>query len=331
MILNESNDDAWLHEHNAEPHPRQNPCRSIPFDVSLRGLRDAIFTVVPSELRIWMMCAGHVTPMSIPPATMPAFACTAAGLVLGLAPACGVLSVMEAYNNFNLMSLADTLISLTTAFLLGGLIGIERQIRQRTAGLRTNTLVAVGAAVFVDIANRLGGHEGATHVVAYVVSGIGFLGAGAIMKEGANITGLNTAATLWGSAAVGACAGADLVGEAVIAALFVLASNTLLRPVVNRINRRPIDEESSEAVYRFYVICQRATQGDVRERLVELLEGASYPPRDVDQHAFGQQDIEIEATLYATAVDAEELDKVAALLEMQPGVLQAFWNSSSDE
>lgn len=238
---------------------------------------------------------------------------------------------MEAYNNFNLMSLADTLISLTTAFLLGGLIGIERQIRQRTAGLRTNTLVAVGAAVFVDIANRLGGHEGATHVVAYVVSGIGFLGAGAIMKEGANITGLNTAATLWGSAAVGACAGADLVGEAVIAALFVLASNTLLRPVVNRINRRPIDEESSEAVYRFYVICQRATQGDVRERLVELLEGASYPPRDVDQHAFGQQDIEIEATLYATAVDAEELDKVAALLEMQPGVLQAFWNSSSDE
>ena len=70
------------------------------------------------------------------------------------------------------------------------------------------------------------------------------------MKEGANITGLNTAATLWGSAAVGACAGADLVGKALLAALFVLASNTLLRPAVNRINRRPVDEEASEATYR---------------------------------------------------------------------------------
>ena len=138
-------------------------------------------------------------------------------------------------------------------------------MRQRTDGLRTNTLVAVGAAVFVDMANRLGGHQGAVHVVAYVVSGIGFLGAGAIMKEGANVTGLNTAATLWGSAAVGACAGADLIGEALVAALFVVASNTLLRPVVNRINRRPVNEESIEATYRVYVICQRGVQSEVRE------------------------------------------------------------------
>uniref|UniRef100_UPI00195396E9 MgtC/SapB family protein n=1 Tax=Klebsiella aerogenes TaxID=548 RepID=UPI00195396E9 len=72
--------------------------------------------------------------------------------------------------------------------------------------------------------------------------GVGFPGAGAIMKEGANVIGLNTAATLWGSATVGACAGADLLGEAIVAALFVLASNTLLRPVVNRINRRPVQE-----------------------------------------------------------------------------------------
>lgn len=238
---------------------------------------------------------------------------------------------MESINNINLSSLADTLVSLTVAFALGSLIGIERQVRQRTAGLRTNTLVAVGAAVFVDMANRLGGHDGAVHVVAYVVSGIGFLGAGAIMKEGANVTGLNTAATLWGSAAVGACAGADLIGEAIIAALFVLASNTLLRPVVNRINRRPINEESSEAIYRFFVICQRNAQGEVREALVELLEASNYPVRDVEQHAFGQTDAEIEATLYATAVDSDELDKIAAALEAKQGVSQAFWNSSSEE
>ena len=136
---------------------------------------------------------------------------------------------MQALQNLNPGAMLDTFVSLTTAFVFGALIGLERQVRQRTAGLRTNTLVAVGAAVFVDLAVRLGGAEGATRVVAYVVSGVGFLGAGAIMKEGANITGLNTAATLWGSAAVGACAGASLVAEAGLATLFVLASNTLLR------------------------------------------------------------------------------------------------------
>lgn len=238
---------------------------------------------------------------------------------------------MEAFNQFNLSSLIDTAISLTTAFALGSLIGLERQYRQRTAGLRTNTLVAVGAAVFVDMANRLNGHEGAVHVAAYVVSGIGFLGAGAIMKEGANVIGLNTAATLWGSAAVGACAGADLIGEAVLAALFVLASNTLLRPVVNRINRRPVQESSGEATYSVYVICDRASQADVQEKLIELLEASSYPVRDVDQHAFGQHDTEIEAKLYATAVEAPELDRVIEQLESLPGVRQAFWSASAEE
>ena len=93
---------------------------------------------------------------------------------------------MEAIENINWLSLADTSLSLATAFIMGGLIGLERQFRQRTAGLRTNVLVAVGAALFVDMANRLQGHEGAVHVIAYVVSGIGFLGAGVIMREEGN-------------------------------------------------------------------------------------------------------------------------------------------------
>ncbi len=67
-------------------------------------------------------------------------------------------------------------------------------------------LVAVAAAIFVDMANRLTGHEGAVHVIDYVISGVGFLGAGVIMKTDGNVRGLNTAATLWG-AAVGACPG----------------------------------------------------------------------------------------------------------------------------
>ena len=164
---------------------------------------------------------------------------------------------MAVVQNINLASLLDTLVSLLAAFILGGVIGFERQYRQRTAGLRTNVLVAVGAAVFVDMANRLNGREAAVHVVAYVVSGIGFLGAGAIMRGDGNVRGLNTAATLWCSAAVGAAAGADLILEAALATAFVLTANTLLRPVVNTINRKPLDAESVEISNPLYVIAGR--------------------------------------------------------------------------
>ncbi|MBC3927320.1 MgtC/SapB family protein [Undibacterium sp. CY21W] len=238
---------------------------------------------------------------------------------------------MLAIQNINLISLLDTLVSLTTAFVLGGLIGFERQYRQRTAGLRTNVLVAVGAAVFVDMANRLGGHEGAVHVVAYVVSGIGFLGAGVIMREEGNVRGINTAATLWGSAAVGAAAGADLILEAVMGTLFVLAANTLLRPIVNSINRQPLDIISVEVTNTVYVIANRESQKGVLAILEGELERCSYPIRNLDIHAFGEDDVEIEATLAATSVEGVELDALVQRLAVSPTVRQAFWSPSTTE
>ena len=178
---------------------------------------------------------------------------------------------MESINNINLASLLDTSVSLLAAFIFGGLIGLERQYRQRTAGLRTNVLVAVGAAIFVDMANRLDGHSGTVHVVAYVVSGIGFLGAGVIMREGGNVRGLNTAATLWCSAAVGACAGADLILEALLGTLFVLAANTLLRPIVSSINRKPLDLASVEVTNTVYVIANRNRQKEILNMLEDSI------------------------------------------------------------
>ena len=147
---------------------------------------------------------------------------------------------MAALHSFTVTDFIDSLISLLGAFVLGALIGAERQYRQRQGGLRTHTLVALGAAAFVDIGMHLNGNAGATQIIAYVVSGVGFIGAGVIMKQGGNVWGLNTAATLWCSAAVGACAGADLAIEALLLTGLVLAGNTLLRPLVNQINRAPM-------------------------------------------------------------------------------------------
>src|SRR5258708_17122987 len=94
-------------------------------------------------------------------------------------------------------------ISLGMATLAGACIGFERQWRQRMAGLRTNTLVAIGAASFVIFEGLFPDDGSPTRVAAQVVSGIGFLGAGIIFREGVQVSGLNTAATLWCSAAVG--------------------------------------------------------------------------------------------------------------------------------
>lgn len=238
---------------------------------------------------------------------------------------------MESLNNINLVSLADTLISFGTAFFLGGLIGFERQYRQRTAGLRTNILVAVGAAIFVDAANRLLGHEGAIHVMAYVVSGIGFLGAGVIMREEGNIRGINTAATLWGSAAVGVCAGADLILEAVLGTFFILAANTLLRPVVNFINRQPLDTVSVEVTNSVYIITPKHAQKIALKLFIETLERAGYQAQDIEVHQFGADDVEIQALLTASAVDGEKMDALIASLANLDFVNQAFWSPSTTD
>jgi putative Mg2+ transporter-C (MgtC) family protein len=232
---------------------------------------------------------------------------------------------------FQLHDFFDTLVSLASAFVFGALIGAERQYRQRTAGLRTNVLVAVGAAAFVDLAMHLSGADGAVRVIAYVVSGIGFLGAGVIMKQGLDVRGLNTAATLWGSAAVGSCAGADMVAQAAALTVFVLAGNTLLRPLVNAINRIPLDERSSEATYQFKLAVTSEAMPDMRDRLVERLEKAKYPVADVDVVEHGEDLLEIVATLVSTAINPKELEAVVTDLQRQPGVRHATWEVSTKD
>lgn len=216
--------------------------------------------------------------------------------------------------------------SLLTAFVLGTLIGAERQYRQRSAGLRTNVLVAVGGAAFVDLGMRLTGGDGAVRIIAYVVSGVGFLGAGVIMKEGMNVRGLNTAATLWSSAAVGACAGADRLAEAGLVTFFILAGNTLLRPLVNAINRIPLDENSSEAVYEVRAVVRDTQVPEVRGEMVSQLKKASYPVANVKLEDSSDEDTEIIATLVSTTAKSKELQAVVDAVRTLPGVRHAAWS-----
>ena len=222
-----------------------------------------------------------------------------------------------------------TIICLATAFVLGGLIGLERQIRQRNAGLRTVVLVSVGAAAFVHLGGRLLGAEGQTRIIAYVVSGIGFLGAGVIMKEGEQVRGLNTAATLWGSAAVGAFAGGGLLAESAAVAAFVLAGNTLLRPLVNYVNRRPINPDETEALYRVHVLCAPGDVSEARDQLYEELERHHYPVREIETLSEGEELVELAALLVPTTANPKDLDAITEHLGRHPNVESATWTVST--
>lgn len=228
------------------------------------------------------------------------------------------------------VALATTAICLSTAFVLGTLIGLERQWRQRTAGLRTNVLVAVGAAAFVDLGLRTAGADGSVRVISYIVSGIGFLGAGVIMKEGTHVRGLNTAATLWASAAVGSFAGARKPFEAMLVAGFVLAGNTLLRPLVDAVNRRPISPNETEAIYRVHLICPPEKVSEARDLLADELEMHNYPIREVETLSEREDTVELVAELVPTTANPTELDIIVEHLVKHHGVTSATWMVSTE-
>ena len=221
---------------------------------------------------------------------------------------------------FHLWPFLDTVVSYLTAFVLGTAIGAERQYRQRTAGLRTNALVAIGAAAFVDLGQRLGGDVESIRVIAYVVSGIGFLGAGVIMKEGMNVRGLNTAATLWCSAAVGSIAGSDMIAEATLLTGVVLFANTALRPLVDAINRIPIAGGTVEATYSVTITVPVAAAGPMGDVLVGHLEEAGLPVADLDTQVRDDEHVALVATLVGSGVVDAELDALVEHLSCVHGI-----------
>jgi putative Mg2+ transporter-C (MgtC) family protein len=139
----------------------------------------------------------------------------------------------------NDMPQLDVFVRLLLAAALGAAIGLERELRRKPAGLRTNMLIALGAALFTMVSLALTSSGGTPdRIAAQVVTGIGFLGAGAILRSGGSVHGMTTAATIWVNAAIGMATGAGEYGIAVIATLVTLVVLTLLPPIENYFERR---------------------------------------------------------------------------------------------
>ncbi len=219
---------------------------------------------------------------------------------------------------------------LLLASCLGALIGVERQWRQRAAGLRTNTLVCLGAAAFVDLGTTIA--PSTTQVIAYVVSGVGFLGAGAIMKDGGSVRGLNTAATLWCSAAVGACAGSGEMLDAVFVTALLIAINSLLRPLARHIDQRSLATLQVHTLYRLWLTCSKADLAEAEFHVTHAIDGRSLVLRKIhtEQLEDGERSI-VQAVVESTTRDANLMNALAEALRTFPWAESVDWIETEGE
>lgn len=219
---------------------------------------------------------------------------------------------------------------LLLALVLGAFIGAERQWRQRAAGLRTNTLVCFGAAAFVDLGLTVA--PGTTQVIAYVVSGVGFLGAGAIMKDGGSIRGLNTAATLWCSAAVGACAGAGEMLDAVFVTVLLIGINSVLRPLSRYIDQRSLATMDAHALYRLRLFCESESQVEAEYQVTRAIAARLLVLREIRMEKVEETDTSlIQAILESPADDKTALAAMAEDLRSFPWTRSVEWVETSAE
>lgn len=152
------------------------------------------------------------------------------------------------------------------SILLGFVIGLERQMTGHPAGIRTNMLISLGSCLFMMLPFSMGSDE-VFRIASYIVSGVGFLCSGVIFKEGGTARGLNTAATLWCSAAVGVLTSSGQFLIATGAAALLVFVNLISRPLATRI--RPLaSHDESEIIYRVSVTCAESAEITIRSFLI---------------------------------------------------------------
>jgi putative Mg2+ transporter-C (MgtC) family protein len=227
------------------------------------------------------------------------------------------------------ITISAAAINLLLALFCGALIGSERQMRRRTAGLRTNALVALGAAGFVVFSALYPNELSPTRVAAQVVSGIGFLGAGIIFRHGFTVHGLNTAATLWCSAAVGVMAGAGALIFAGMLTGFVVFINLGLRPLVKWIKDKTGKGVVPTAEYRVMVGVNTAKSARLRALAIQCLSQPGMQVAGLER----SQGVSEDETLFEIVVmmddpDEEGLMKALAPLMGEDHVRSVAWEFS---
>ncbi|WP_335418625.1 MgtC/SapB family protein [Gemmobacter denitrificans] len=225
-----------------------------------------------------------------------------------------------------LVSLAAATFNMSVALGCGALIGMERQIRQRKAGLRTNALVALGAAAFVVFSMTHDTDTSPSRVAAQVVSGIGFLGAGIIFRDGLNVHGLTTAATMWCAAAVGVLAGGGYWAHALVTTALVVFVNLGLRPFVQWLKRKTGAKGAALRHYSVAIACGPERESDVRTLMMRTLGMGGWQVAELAlERIDGGDSVRLVADVSAVTKTEHDLEQLVSRLAVEPGLKSVRW------
>ena len=226
----------------------------------------------------------------------------------------------------------DFILRLAVGLGCGALIGVERQWRARRAGLRTNALVAAGATLFV-LYSDVDGSSNSTQVAAYVVSGIGFLGGGVILRDGFNVRGLNTAATLWCTAAIGVLAASGHLAFAGIATASVLGVHLLGRPLGRFLDHdAAVEEDEGFRPYKLHITCKPKSEAHVRALIVQNTGTSDVILRGVETVRTEEgTETRLSASLLIDGDAASQLEAIVGRLSIEPGIHAVHWHSTEQE
>jgi putative Mg2+ transporter-C (MgtC) family protein len=213
---------------------------------------------------------------------------------------------------------------LGASIFVGALIGLERQWSKHTAGVRTHSLVALGAALFVLLARLAGTPQEAARMAAQVVTGIGFLGAGVLMRTGLTVHGLNTAATVWCTAALGVlCAAADY-WSVLLGTGAVLLVNLAFRPVSRMLTKFSTRQPPQPFHYSIRVTCDPGRGAAICSLLTQLVNAGPFVIQSLEQDP-GTETSSILLTLSAVDYQSVQLEQITTRINLEPGVKSVSW------
>lgn len=225
------------------------------------------------------------------------------------------------------MTLTDFLIRLLTSILLGFIIGLERQYRHTLAGIRTNVLVCIGACLFVMFPALIGSSD-SPRIAGQVVTGIGFLGGGVILKEGFNVRGLNTAATLWCTAAVGVLSSTGYILYGAVAALLIVFSNILLRLFARKIFKLKKNGENDDGEHEYVISikCLDDVEFNIRSILMEMVNKETILLRKLESLEMDSDNkIKVKAEIISIEKSDMIIEQIVSNLSLEKGVTSVGW------
>lgn len=222
----------------------------------------------------------------------------------------------------------DFLLRIIVSFALSFAIGLERQWRRRVIGLRTNVLVCLGSFLFVSFSFLTNAYD-VSRIASQVVCGIGFLGAGVILKDKGNIKGLDTAATLWCAAAIGTLCASGFLLEALVGTLFILLANVVLRGITRKLNLKHVEKMQFDK-YRLKVVCSEEQEFLIRTLISQSTNKTDASLISIETTDLEDERIRITATFNVTKDATFLLEDLVNRIVIEKGIVSSGWKKITD-